>query len=1082
MKLTKPQIMEKIKQLSPLIVSEFQIYNEQDKPLSIPTKISNEEIVNALDKIYKNHSDRKLKGFSSSLSMVVEETYETQTSTELEDYLESEENYPEVEQNLDPSEMDLIPSITEDPEQQITPDKAFRRSYYGTRIKNLKFKESPTFFSPRFEEELKGLLLEKPYSELSQKEIIKLNTELQNLSTVEFEWKEYHRRSITKEMAHEQFKSEYEQFLTVFSTIRYPTAEDLKGQRAHTKFMASKVGPITSCLINHLNEKLNFKSLEFCKDISPENLGFLVVDHIDPRRIFNDLAKISIKKAHEKLLNLSEQSTYKEDVLSISKVELYEEFRKTLLVEIFYAVLAYGEKNNGISPNVADTLSREVQIRIFYKNLQISLESSYRSEFLKFSDLTAAIIDAFTSSNFFTDSIQSTVKHNKSSTQLILPDHIIVEAYRPLKFPNIIRPVTLTKKDIDTLIKPLINGQGSLTKSDNLVTALNISRSKIHKVNELFLALTQQFFPRRKLDMTNMTILNRWLKEGFIEVGTEHQHAINQLQYDYEYLKEKISSSVLSLYVANNVASQLSISYNLAHKNYGALTSHSGITRVEAIRFNTAKLLENDYISKLIEAKYTQSRIFLATQLRGYPLYITDILCIRLRMYPREHWLSRTAGSFKHLLQNYKSQKLTLEGFKTLLEAYYTASPQQLSEFKLYLTNTKISNRTGKKVLTAYFHKNPLDFTKIRKPMYFLNLHLALLEAINNDYYTAVNVEIDQNASALVILSIVLRSKEMASVCNLTGGKAKTSPYDYIKEKCAEFLKTEVGLEELNIPEYSDVCNFLRTSRDLHKYAIMCFCYNQTSMGRMYDFSEKWREEFGYLPNKTQRTGLNKFATLYPKFVEFVFPKTDRKLEIFKSIVELVCSEAPHLQMKTIDGEVINWAFYDTVYKNRKYYDTIERVHKSFKISVLKERKPTFSGSTTLSNETEFPQNLVLATKGMKRRFLSYFIHSIDASILRRIINTMKKDYKVSVNHLHDCVILHPNDVSNFYKVVKQIYISPELYNITLDGFFDTISNTLSPESNEKLSKYKVEFLSLASDFEEEIKQMNPYHMYSLED
>lgn len=140
-------------------------------------------------------------------------------------------------------------------------------------------------------------------------------------------------------------------------------------------------------------------------------------------------------------------------------------------------------------------------------------------------------------------------------------------------------------------------------------------------------------------------------------------------------------------------------------------------------------------------------------------------------MYPREHWLLRTAGSFKHLLQNFKTIKLTHTGFLSLLEAYYTADIEQLTRFKLYLSNTKITNKNNKKLLSAYFLENTLDFTKLRKPMYFLNLHLSSLETINNNFTTAVNVQIDQNASALVIIAIVLRSKEIAEVCNLTGSE-----------------------------------------------------------------------------------------------------------------------------------------------------------------------------------------------------------------------------------------------------------------------------------------------------------------------
>lgn len=214
-----------------------------------------------------------------------------------------------------------------------------------------------------------------------------------------------------------------------------------------------------------------------------------------------------------------------------------------------------------------------------------------------------------------------------------------------------------------------------------------------------------------------------------------------------------------------------------------------------------------------------------------------------------------------------------------------------------------------------------------------MNLHLALIHASNNDLKTAVNVEVDQNASALVILSLVLRSREMAKTCNVIGGNEKASPYDHIRNKFADFLVKNGG--ELNTPENADVCEFLKTNRSLHKYAIMCFCYNQTILGRIEDFSGEWLKEYGFLPNLRQRKGLNQFAAVYDGFVEFVYPNTKRKLEILKEIVDLVCDEAPHIQMTTLDGEVINWVFYATEIKKRKYYDVITKTHESYSISTL---------------------------------------------------------------------------------------------------------------------------------------------------
>jgi hypothetical protein len=40
----------------------------------------------------------------------------------------------------------------------------------------------------------------------------------------------------------------------------------------------------------------------------------------------------------------------------------------------------------------------------------------------------------------------------------------------------------------------------------------------------------------------------------------------------------------------------------------------------------------------------------MAKWLLNYPIYITDKMCIRLRLYPVEHWISRTSGVLKHLL------------------------------------------------------------------------------------------------------------------------------------------------------------------------------------------------------------------------------------------------------------------------------------------------------------------------------------------------------------------------------------------------------------------------------------------------
>lgn len=93
----------------------------------------------------------------------------------------------------------------------------------------------------------------------------------------------------------------------------------------------------------------------------------------------------------------------------MTRVGLYEEFRKSLIVEIFYAVLSFEEKSHQLSSDVADTLSREVQVKVFYQNLLINLESYNKTNFSQFSDLTNSILEGFISSGFFINSVKSTI-------------------------------------------------------------------------------------------------------------------------------------------------------------------------------------------------------------------------------------------------------------------------------------------------------------------------------------------------------------------------------------------------------------------------------------------------------------------------------------------------------------------------------------------------------------------------------------------------------------------------------------------------------------------------------------------------
>ena len=588
----KLTILQAIRNKPLLQLEDFQVFQTQKKSILKDNKVSNTDILDRLNFVYE------------ACSVII--THNTNS----------------ISVNSETKGLELT-----------------REEYYKAKVQELRFNESSTFFTPRFEKKIRDTISNNVYQNMSVEEVKKLNTNLQDLSTIEFEWKEYHRRTINKEMAHTQFRQAFKNFELSFESLKSPTEVDLVGQRAARKFMPYKLGLFAQTISQFLYSCHDFKSLEFCKDYTVEEFGDIIIHHLDTKRVFNDLVRVSVKKAHEKLLNLRGHTRYKDDVLSLQRSELVGEITKSLAIEVLYAVLLRGELLKKITEDACTTMSIEIQTLVLSKGLLLQTESHNKFSYLSFIDIIQSIVAMFISCNFFTNVVSTTTETRGKMltlTQLILPDKLIVDSFRPLKFPNIVMPEKLQKKDIDRLISPLINGMGTLTKSDDLVTALNISRSKKHKVSILFFRLCQEFFKRNSLSPHNESIFEKWLGEGMIDVGTLSKRTIDSMRFETENIQESESSN-LSLNIANAVLVQLSKTFGIGIKSYIHMLPYTGVSKAEILRYFSIKTLKSDYISALIDSKYTQSRLFLAVSLLTFPIYVTDTLCIRLRKYPREH-------------------------------------------------------------------------------------------------------------------------------------------------------------------------------------------------------------------------------------------------------------------------------------------------------------------------------------------------------------------------------------------------------------------------------------------------------------
>jgi hypothetical protein len=263
--------------------------------------------------------------------------------------------------------------------------------------------------------------------------------------------------------------------------------------------MPYKLAIFTQSFFNYLIQDLHYKPLDFVPINKKETdeLENILDQGLNPQYFFNDLTRISIKKAHDKFLTLESDKLFTDDVLSVSQTELVDDFIKAFTVEVIYIMFNYGERNSLIQPKVTDVLCRNIQRSIFYEQLLLSFEAKNEKAYLALLDIIHTIIDFFVESGFFSKKLSTTSKNRNgrqtTTIQLILPQKLEVTITRPLKFPNIVQPSLLKKRDVDYLIKPLINGKGDLTKSDHLVSALNISRTTPYRVNEPLLILIKQF-------------------------------------------------------------------------------------------------------------------------------------------------------------------------------------------------------------------------------------------------------------------------------------------------------------------------------------------------------------------------------------------------------------------------------------------------------------------------------------------------------------------------------------------------------------------------------------------------------------
>jgi|JFJP01.1.fsa_nt_gi hypothetical protein len=966
-------------------------------------------------------------------------------------------------------------------------NKTIEHDYFKTNALSLQFKDD-SIFTPRFlyliEENLGTI---EKFENLSKKEKEKIYNKLLECTEVEGLWK-----ILNKKICYESnyitklFPNDLEIFNEICVNSFLQT--DLKNN-VNKKLPKQKLTILIKELIAFLIEKKPV----FIEKIEKNNLILnditisKIINNIDYTYFFCSLVKICMKKAMENMLNpednninlkiKSKNNILKEPFLFIKRTDILYLFQKVFIKYIYVlwlnslndiGILKIKSEDHLISIN----MNIDNIIRQFYND--ISSLNWFEYSF----DLSFLLIDHFSETNIVLS--KELISHEKEKKIVIFGLNNKIQNSIPLSqhIPMIISPVDFkTNTEIMDIVSPIPFGISDLKFSKLGMDSLNISHKKKFKINPIYYNILYYLHCHESLKYNNIFSFkkqkplvsnyeyNKQLEyfinitdNGFNSLKSFTRYHINTL------LKIKITDidKKISLYNFNKICNSYCNIHQIESDDYNLMLK----------TFKNLQILRNKRLLLL-------SSLIICELLNSFPIYYSHKLDYRTRMYPWQYLISRTSGSLKHLLMDYKPMKLTKNGIIELFRAYFMIDVALSKKFEAFLLTLNLNLNTTNfiKLLKDFYNDNYIKLYNIKKEIYYFLLLQVEIERIlkeNKLIYSNINLEIDQNASGVVFLALFLKNKNLAEQCNLlNNGLEKKNVYDYVNNHIKEFLINKSFKEGHVMENYiikddnsHRVFDFFSKTKKATKYAVMCFCFNQTGFGRMEYWKSLWFDIYNDIMTQEEYYILSKLAFDYKKFLEIIFPKLTEQLKIINKTLKLITKKGFKVKIRTLDGAVISWDFFDTIDKIRSVYNPSTNEHVSYRLKqVCKNSKGDLESNKSMH----------------RKSFLPNIIHSIDAAIMRIIVKKIYDENHYIINQLHDCGLMHPNIAPLFFEKINDIYTSDQMLNMADALFFDVIKSDLDEDTLKQVNKLQKKFHKLCDDFKITKNNFNSRFMYSYE-
>ena len=928
--------------------------------------------------------------------------------------------------------------------------------YYETTAEKLSF-QSNSLFTEKFIDELRFILVNSTTCGDTFKRLPKhikeqKVAELNDLLQTETMWKDLVKSSKYNSLKIlEIFPEESEQFKKAFNRGFLTQSTDSSLVQRNRKGI-SKMKKYYAGLFEFIRSKLHIlndrgDTFQFCdKELTTLSSG------ICPNFLFQDLVKISMKKAYDTNINIEKsnpkhyyQKRLDTNFLKVRKHDLFYSSTKYINMYFTSHLLNYlNEKGLLKNSDVADIIDvlkyfeeiykDKVHLNLPHENKWYLLSTDLIQIFLSFLELTTLIKYKET---------EKKKSSNKTVTVYTFNHKLDNSIAFSKNLPRIIPPVKAeTSKCVYEWISPVKRGTYNVQASKEALSSLNIAQRKEFVINSKFIKLLQN------VDDTQKSTL---------EFPTKNEY------YKTREFFEEWSDSAWSNLIDSTFYRTSKTLFRIKKKT--KKDSNSKILKLCNIVFleSFANAAYNEVRADLIKKRSMRQLLLTSIQIgklyEKYPLYYGTLLDFRLRMYPLQYLMSRTSGYLKNTLEESVPRKLNKEGWVNMLEAYYSPEPDLLNKFKLLDSNEMSS-------LFKFFQTNKRNL--IKQPLYFKMLESELNDlriSKKKGVYTSIQLEIDQVGSGPTLVALLVKNETLARKCNLLGG-AFNCIYTFLLEETIKYFKSENNFELKIDVINSKAYKLLTSNRQSQKYALMCFFYNEQHKSRTERWVIQYEAEYGLDITQEEFELISAFSVKYADFMSSCFPGLNKQLRILNDAMLILVKQGLPVKLGTLDECILSWDFSNSIELKRNYYNPASGSHEQYKYYV-NSNDPQKKSSTRVNKH--------------RLSFRPNFVHSIDSAIMRIFIQKFYKKTKKRLNHLHDCVMLHPNDVEHFYDIVSEVYCDEKMMTLAENLFFRKIKEDLTGEPLAKVEKLEKEFLENSDDFKITKNVFDPRKCYRYE-